>query len=635
MTEQRNLDYDEISTMKLKQDLATVGNATLPEKDNKKSPQEVFVTPTRTKKSINIRNESVDPSSLSMSSLPTLSNPADSSREKPPKPSSTSKLMDSMASINSRVLDSDTPRTRKKKMEWQSVKSTATGAAGAKPKRVDAGSNDRKVPSQGQQNTGKQRLPQRPPRPATGGKELKTKTEATASSMPTDEKKSDSDEVRARIPTKNERNKVASDFREVTRGDTSTENRQNLFSLLSYDKMQKKSAKLPDGPPLDEDSTIATSLPGGSTQHNLIKKKCHLSDALSRLPHQSVETRERDFTKHVETAMTTIGPDKSHEMDEREQGTEQHTHGLKEEHQVTKTDADLIRKPQRLNEVDAVECHSPRTDLLRPVRGPLRTAIEGLTFCSVDDSIDPKLLGILGRCYPMVEFAVLMRHDMAGQPRYASSEWIRELAIVQRNMGGTLLLAVHLCGPLVTEFLNGDGDIDGILDGLKEMQFQRVQLNTSSRHGVCTGQLGRVVKSFAAVAAKHPELEFTLPKNRETDVLWDGLLGLENLPSNISMILDNSQGMGICPESWTVAPAGDYRVGYAGGIGFGGRSSTKRLLKEIIAAANGRNVWISLESSLRCTKNGKDVFDITKCYEVIDVAHDCGVHHHPEFLVER
>jgi hypothetical protein len=256
------------------------------------------------------------------------------------------------------------------------------------------------------------------------------------------------------------------------------------------------------------------------------------------------------------------------------------------------------------------------------------SSIRYLSFCSVDDSVDPKLLGIISRCYPLIEFAVLIRQDMAGQPRYASPAWIQKLALVQAKGGGKMRLAAHLSGSFATEVLSGD---DGILKRLTEMKFHRVQLNATSINGVNTYQLGKYVEAFLSVAAKHPELEIALQRNEETRPLWEGVLAAGNLPSNISMLFDESKGMGIVPESWPTAPA-QYRVGYAGGIGLGGRGMTKKALKRILKVGNGQSVWVSMESSMRCTKNGKDVFDIDKCYEVIDVAHECNIHLHPGFI---
>jgi hypothetical protein len=40
-----------------------------------------------------------------------------------------------------------------------------------------------------------------------------------------------------------------------------------------------------------------------------------------------------------------------------------------------------------------------------------------------------------------------------------------------------------------------------------------------------------------------------------------------------------------------------------------------------------------MESSLRSVKNGKDIFDLEKCYEVIAAACSAGIQAHPPFLV--
>ena len=45
-----------------------------------------------------------------------------------------------------------------------------------------------------------------------------------------------------------------------------------------------------------------------------------------------------------------------------------------------------------------------------------------------------------------------------------------------------------------------------------------------------------------------------------------------------------------------------------------------------------RPIWIDMESSLRSQKNGKDVFDLEKCYEVITEICQKGFAKHPPFL---
>jgi hypothetical protein len=256
------------------------------------------------------------------------------------------------------------------------------------------------------------------------------------------------------------------------------------------------------------------------------------------------------------------------------------------------------------------------------------TSFRFLTFCGVDDSIDPKLLGIISKCYPLVEFAVMLRPDMSGQPRYASLEWLQELVAVQKRSDGEMRLAAHLCGSLVNEILKGD---DTMLLRLAEMQFQRVQINATAINGVNTHQHGKYAESFLEVVTKHPTLEITLQKNKETKPLWEGIQKRGNIPSNFSMLFDESKGKGVIAKSLQSAPT-EVKVGYAGGVGIGGRYMIKKIMKDIIKAGNGQQVWMSMETGVRATRNGKDVFDIDACYQVIDVASEMDIQSHPNFV---
>ena len=56
------------------------------------------------------------------------------------------------------------------------------------------------------------------------------------------------------------------------------------------------------------------------------------------------------------------------------------------------------------------------------------------------------------------------------------------------------------------------------------------------------------------------------------------------------------------------------------------------VLRDVTTAAKGRAVWVDMESSLRSTKNGDDVFDIDKCYQCIEAACDMGIFEHPDYL---
>ena len=269
------------------------------------------------------------------------------------------------------------------------------------------------------------------------------------------------------------------------------------------------------------------------------------------------------------------------------------------------------------------------------------TELRALGFCGADDSVDPKLLGIFAHLYPLVEFGVLFRPDKEGEPRYASSEWVKRLGEVaskssqsSENGGKSKMkLAAHFCGARVNEVLQGD---DAFISSLSDLGFQRVQINATAVNGVDTSRLAESVDSFLSVVTKHPELEFIIQKNAETRPLWEPLLSTESdlagkeghLPKNMSMLVDESKGTGVLASSWPSPPDG-YEIGYAGGIGPGNITT---VLNDVLEAGNGRKIWIDMESSLRSTKNGKDIFDLEKCYKVINAVCDAGILSHPDFV---
>eukprot|EP00980_Cylindrotheca_fusiformis_P006560 scaffold1384_cov116-Cylindrotheca_fusiformis.AAC.38 len=267
------------------------------------------------------------------------------------------------------------------------------------------------------------------------------------------------------------------------------------------------------------------------------------------------------------------------------------------------------------------------------VKKPKVTKLRALGFCGADDSVNPNLLGIFSHLYPIVEFGVLFRPDRQGQPRYASPEWVEKLSLVAKASPGRMRLAAHLCGTRVNEVLEGN---DEFLKKVGELGFQRVQINATAVNGVDTSRLGESVGMFSEIVSAHPDLEFILQKNSETKPLWDGLLKMDtekagsagHLPGNVTMLVDESKGTGVVASSWPQPPE-EYEIGYAGGIG---PRNIEKVLQDVLEAGKGREIWIDMESSLRSTKEGNDVFDLEKCYDVIDKVCKAGVHSHPSFL---
>jgi hypothetical protein len=268
-----------------------------------------------------------------------------------------------------------------------------------------------------------------------------------------------------------------------------------------------------------------------------------------------------------------------------------------------------------------------------------------LGLCGVDDSVHPNQLAMYAHLYPLVEFGVLFRPDREGQPRYPTKEWVVLLSetVNHNHQHHKMKLAAHLCERRVDEVLMGD---DSFVSELYEWGFGRVQINATAVNGVDTSVFDKnpkgVVENFLAVVHKYPELEFILQKNDETRPLWEGVLEHTNsntnsveFPSNVSMLLDESKGTGVLPKTWPPIPTGtSYKIGYAGGIGPTNVSEVLSKIREVAAVGDQGEFWIDMESSLRSQKNGRDVFDLDKCYKVIMKVCREGYASHPPFLVK-
>jgi hypothetical protein len=264
------------------------------------------------------------------------------------------------------------------------------------------------------------------------------------------------------------------------------------------------------------------------------------------------------------------------------------------------------------------------------------SALSAVGFCGADDSVHVHQLALISQAYPLVEFGVLFRPDREGTPRYASSDWVAHLGRTARHMqassGHVMKLAAHLCGSRVNDLLEGRGS--DFLSNLQQIGFQRVQINATAVNGVDTSQLAESVPVLWNAMQEYTELEFILQKNEETKPLWQGIEELlASTPlDNLAVLLDESKGTGVLSSTWP-KPSSLAKTGYAGGIG---PDNVSRVVTEIVNVARSsedtRTFWIDMESSLRSIKNGNDVFDLDKCYKVIDSVCRLGLMKRPSFL---
>uniref|UniRef100_A0A7S4JQJ8 Phosphoribosylanthranilate isomerase n=1 Tax=Odontella aurita TaxID=265563 RepID=A0A7S4JQJ8_9STRA len=273
--------------------------------------------------------------------------------------------------------------------------------------------------------------------------------------------------------------------------------------------------------------------------------------------------------------------------------------------------------------------------------GMAETKLRYVGFCGADDSVHPNKMALISRSYPWVEWGVLFRPDKEGQPRYATTEWRTCLGkIAAKNP--EMKLAAHLCGAHVNHLLSGDTfEISVFLGSLKPMGFCRVQINATAVNGVDTNDMEYKALNLADAMEDYPELEFILQRNEETKCLWETILRTEGegcgpkdgLPKNVVLLADESKGTGVRGSVWPSPPLEEelptYRMGYAGGIN---PSNVSSVLDEVIKAARGREFWIDMESGVRSTKNGKDVFDLDKCYKCIDEVCRREIKTHPKYL---
>lgn len=286
-----------------------------------------------------------------------------------------------------------------------------------------------------------------------------------------------------------------------------------------------------------------------------------------------------------------------------------------------------------------------------------RLNLRAMGFCGVDETVSPELLQLLSVHYTWIEWGVLLRPDMEGQPRYPTWAWVERLDKVNKETGSMMRLAGHLCKQRCQEILQGDY---AFAKSLVSLGFGRVQVNATAANGVVVdpARMDEYVTNVRACIAAVPELEWIIQANEETRPMWERLVvpvvtrpntasGKAaasaggnaasavslSLPANMSLLFDASCGTGVLASTFpaplviststtannsgSATSAGDIHVpcGYAGGLG---PDTIEGALTNLQEAVGGARVWVDMESRLRTiTLVGgaqKDIFDIHKCF---------------------
>jgi len=165
--------------------------------------------------------------------------------------------------------------------------------------------------------------------------------------------------------------------------------------------------------------------------------------------------------------------------------------------------------------------------------------IKYVTLTGADDKTNIEDMILLSKKYPFVEWGILFSKSKQGVERYPSSNWIN---LLQKSVG--INLSAHLCGKLVSNFLNCDLN-------LKQFEmFNRIQLNLFK-------------KSVSKVCSSN---DFLCSVNKtEKPIIVGGNyedVALNNFSFN--PLFDSSGGNGVSPKKW-IKPFGNVFCGYACG----------------------------------------------------------------------
>mmetsp|Transcript_123056 Transcript_123056/g.393334 ORF Transcript_123056/g.393334 Transcript_123056/m.393334 type:complete len:916 (-) Transcript_123056:249-2996(-) len=184
-------------------------------------------------------------------------------------------------------------------------------------------------------------------------------------------------------------------------------------------------------------------------------------------------------------------------------------------------------------------------------------------------------------------------------------------------------LAAHLCGKRCAELLS-TGDVSWVCNRLGN-SFKRIQINATKVNGVEIADMSLAAKNLRSVIAKVQDVEWIIQANEETRLLWEPLMAEQSPPHNVSILFDASCGLGRPLTTFSPLPRNGLACGYAGGLGPENVRSTLQQLRA--GVAKGQVIWIDMESKLRGTLDGKDVFDITKAQSVCKAVDQEGWEH--------
>tara|TARA_B100000902_G_scaffold379938_1_gene414784 strand:+ start:96 stop:866 length:771 start_codon:yes stop_codon:yes gene_type:complete len=243
-------------------------------------------------------------------------------------------------------------------------------------------------------------------------------------------------------------------------------------------------------------------------------------------------------------------------------------------------------------------------------------------FCGLDESISFHSITSISKLYPLVEWGILLRYDLAGTPRYPKYSWIEELIKFIKDSNIKVNLAGHLCGDYCKDVLIYNNFED--LKKLIGLGFSRFQLNPTPANNITLNKnlYSHYAKNLLKLCNKFPNVEFILQLNLITQPILNHILET-NFPSNLSLLNDSSCGQGISIQNIQKPLLINNRyvkTGYAGGIE---PNNIDALLEKLEIITDDKEIWIDMESGIRTIEYLNkdqcfDYLDVRKCQLILD-----------------
>jgi hypothetical protein len=224
----------------------------------------------------------------------------------------------------------------------------------------------------------------------------------------------------------------------------------------------------------------------------------------------------------------------------------------------------------------------------------------GVTFAGLDETAYPEKLKEISSLYFTVEWGVRLAVECQGREiGFPGKDWIGKLA-------PELNLCAQLRGKSASAFLRGD-DAE-VMDhyGACWPQFRRIQIDSP--------------KDMDAVDL--PKLIRLIEKNLEKQIVFrvqeqnlDVVNSLVTHGISCATLFDQSEAQEPTQKKWPKGVKRFAGCGYAGGLG--PDNIYKQLSPILNAAQSAERWWVEIDSSLRATEAGQDVFSLASCKRTI------------------